>query len=244
MKPLSCTVFRRIQRAVFQQISRGNPQQRDRLSGGTPLRLQLVTACALVALSAPALAQSRTDVRQGDSSFGLGQIVVKGEVPQAPTISSSAVDKEAIEAFSRNTLDEAAALIPGVSASNSGGSRNERLLFVRGFDRFQVPLSIDGIRVYLPADNRLDYGRFLTPDLAEIQVAKGYASVLDGPGAMGGAVNLVTRKPTQELEGEARSVLELDGDADYAGYTAFALLGTRQDQWYAQASYTRNEQEH
>lgn len=59
-------------------------------------------------------------------------------------------------------------MVPGVSAANSGGSRNERLIFVRGFDRFQVPLSIDGIRVYLPADNRLDFGRFLTPDLAEI----------------------------------------------------------------------------
>lgn len=31
---------------------------------------------------------------------------------------------------------------------------------MRGFDRFQVPLSIDGIRVYLPSDNRMDYGRF------------------------------------------------------------------------------------
>ncbi len=90
---------------------------------------------------------------------------------------------------------------------------------MRGFDRFQVPLSIDGIRVYLPADNRLDYGRFLTPDVAEIQVAKGYASVLDGPGAMGGAINLVTRKPTKELEVEARGALELDRDLDYAGYT-------------------------
>lgn len=43
---------------------------------------------------------------------------------------------------------------------------------MRGFDRFQVPLSIDGVRVYLPADNRIDYGRFLTPDVAEVQVAK------------------------------------------------------------------------
>ncbi|HEY6814844.1 MAG TPA: TonB-dependent receptor [Croceibacterium sp.] len=163
---------------------------------------------------------------------------------ETAVVGSETLGQEAIEAFNRNTLDDAAALLPGVSASNSGGSRNERLLFVRGFDRFQVPLSIDGIRVYLPADNRLDYGRFLTPDVAEIQVAKGYASVLDGPGAMGGAVNLVTRKPTKALEAEARGVLELDRELDYAGYTAFALLGTRHERWYAQASYARNEQDH
>lgn len=203
------------------------------------MRLQLAAACAISALSAPALAQTGQD-----GSFDLGQIVVKGELPQAPTVGASSVGRQAIEAFNRNTLDDAASLIPGVTASNSGGSRNERLLFVRGFDRFQVPLSIDGVRVYLPADNRLDYGRFLTPDLGEIQVAKGYASVLDGPGAMGGAVNLVTRKPTREIEAEARGVLDLGREGGYAAHNLSALLGTRQDRWYAQASYARNERDH
>jgi hypothetical protein len=32
----------------------------------------------------------------------------------------------------------------------------------RGFGRQQVPLMVDGVRIYLPADNRLDFGRFLT----------------------------------------------------------------------------------
>src|SRR5690606_11814818 len=69
-------------------------------------------------------------------------------------------------------------------------------------------------------------------------------SVLDGPGAMGGAVNLVTRKPTKAFEAEAGGTLEFDRGVDYAGYNGFVLLGTRQDKWYAQASFTRNEQDH
>ncbi|MET0271253.1 MAG: Plug domain-containing protein, partial [Sphingomonas sp.] len=125
---------------------------------------------------------------EADNAFGLGQIIVTARRPQSLAIGGETLGQEAIYTFNRNSLDEAASIIPGVTASNTGGSRNERLIFVRGFDRFQVPLSIDGIRVYLPADNRLDYGRFLTPDVAEIQVAKGYASVLDGPGALGGAI--------------------------------------------------------
>jgi len=207
------------------------------------VRLPIAAACAVAAIATPAFAQDRT-AGETDNAFDLGQIVVRGKAESAIAIGSEIVGQEAIEAFNRNTLDDAANLIPGVTAANSGGSRNERLLFVRGFDRFQVPLSIDGIRIYLPADNRLDYGRFLTADVAEIQVDKGYASVLDGPGAMGGAVNLVTRKPTQVLEAEARASLNLGNDADYDGYTAFALLGTRQDQWYAQASFARNFQDH
>ena len=159
--------------------------------------------CAVSLIAVPVWAQDAPPPaasEAGDGTFELGKIVVTGYRSVDAAIESDRVGQEAIYRFDRRTLDEAANLIPGVVAGNSGGSRNERLLFVRGFDRFQVPLSIDGIRVYLPADNRLDYGRFLTPDIAEIQVAKGYASVLDGPGGMGGAVNLVTRKPVKALE--------------------------------------------
>lgn len=179
-----------------------------------------------------------------DSRFRLGEIIVTGQRQSDVVVGASTLSSEAIHVFNRASLDDAAQLIPGVTVAAGGNARNERELSVRGFNRYQVPLSIDGIRVYLPADGRLDYGRFLTADIAEIQVAKGYASVLDGPGAMGGAVNLVTRKPVKELEVEARAALNLDNDADYAGYTAFGLIGTKHDAWYAQASYTRSFTDH
>lgn len=207
------------------------------------MRIRLLAAAATIAL-VPAAADAQ-DADAADNSFGLGQIIVRGELPdEGVQIGSETIGQEAIETFERNTLDDAVNLLPGVTSSNTGGSRNERLIYVRGFDRFQVPISIDGIRVYLPYDNRLDYGRFLTADMAQIQVAKGYASVLDGPGALGGAINLVTRKPTKELEVEARGVLDLDRDLDYAGYTTFALLGTNQGNWYAQASFARSFRDH
>lgn len=207
--------------------------------------LPMLAMTTALAASSQAYAQTTdTAAPADDSAFTLGQIIVTAPRPEGIAIGQTTLSSDAIYTFNRNTLDEAVNLMPGVSSSNSGGSRNERLIFVRGFDRFQVPLSLDGIRVYLPADNRLDYGRFLTPDIAEVQVAKGYASVLDGPGAMGGAVNLVTRKPTKALEAEVRGTLNLDRDVDYAGYNVFALLGTKHDSWYAQGSYTRSFQDH
>ena len=207
------------------------------------LNAALLPALGSAQLAAAAAVDNMTPAAD-DTAFGLGQIVVTGRPPEGVMIGSDTVGQEAIYDFNRLSLDDAASLIPGVTSGNSGGSRNERLIFVRGFNRFQVPLTVDGIRVYLPADNRLDYGRFLTPDIAEIQVAKGYVSVLNGPDGMGGAINLVTRKPTKELEIEARGTLSLGREAEYGGYNVFGLVGTKHDRWYAQASYARNFQDH
>lgn len=206
-----------------------------------------LAASLLAGISFAPMAQAQTDGTPSDGQsdrFSLGQIIVTAPRMGGAGVDGSTLSSDAIYIFNRSALDDAVNLMPGVSSGNSGGTRNERLVYVRGFDRFQVPLSIDGIRVYLPADNRLDYGRFLTTDIAEVQVAKGYASVLDGPGAMGGAINLVTRKPTKELDIDVRGTVNLDSDADYAGYSTSAMIGTRQDRWYAQASYARSFTDH
>jgi hypothetical protein len=60
------------------------------------------------------------------------------------------------------TLDNAIPLMPGVSSTlDTNGRRNEHDILVRGFGRWQVPLSTDGVRVYRPADNLLDFRHFL-----------------------------------------------------------------------------------
>lgn len=127
-----------------------------------------IFALALAGL-VPGAGQAQDAAAEPGRAFTLGTVVIKSRA-DAQGGTASTVDAEQIARQNRQTLDDALAVVPGVAIGNTGGSRNERLVYVRGFDRFQVPLSIDGIRVYLPADNRLDYGRFLTPDLAEIQI--------------------------------------------------------------------------
>lgn len=156
---------------------------------------------------------------------------------QLDLIGGSTITNEAMWTFNKQSLDQAVDILPGVSTSNSGNSRNEKDVYVRGFDRFRVPLYQDGVRVYLPADNRIDFNRFLTDDLAEIQVQKGYVSVLNGPGGMGGAINLVSRKPTKEIELEGRAGAVFNGDLDELNqWRSYAFAGTRQKYWYAQVS--------
>lgn len=164
---------------------------------------------------------------------------------QLDLIGGSTITNEAMYTFNKNTVDQALSIVPGVSVQQSGNSRNERDIQVRGFDRFRVPLYMDGVRMYLPADNRLDFNRFLTADIAEIQVQKGYVSVLNGPGGLGGAINLVSRKPTKEVELEGRVGAVFDGDLGSMGqWSSYAFTGTRQKGYYAQVSGTFVDQDH
>ena len=218
--------------------------------------------------SAPAASVSSgaSDVEMsGDASEGLASADGAFSGDGAPGIATGAftlgqldmigggtITNEAMFTFNKQGLGQAVGIMPGVSwastgapSINSSGSRNEGDILVRGFNRFQVPLSIDGVRIYLPADNRLDMNRFVTGDLAEVQVEKGYVSVLNGPGGMGGAINLVSRKPTKEVELEGRVGAVFDGDlGDVGSWNTYAYAGTRQKGYYAQISGTIVDRDH
>ena len=190
---------------------------------------------SVLSLATTTLQAADATANPGDV-FTLGQVTVTAkrfrEFPGEATIG-----KEAIWRFDANSLDQAVQLVPGITATlDNNGRRNERDIYIRGFGRLQIPLSIDGVRIYLPADNRLDFNRFLTPDLAEIQIQKGYVPVVNGPGGLGGAINLVTRKPTRPFESEVQLESMLGRNADPQGWSGYARAGTRGDRFYAQLS--------
>jgi iron complex outermembrane receptor protein len=211
------------------------------------IRTPLLIVCLLSPIAASA---QSTDPQKpepapttsDDGTFRLGEIVyVLGEEPGAPGIGGSVISRERLQMFERATLAQAVNLVPGVTSTQDGnGRRNEADIFVRGFGRQQVPLMIDGVRIYLPADNRLDFARFLTADVAAIQIQKGYASVLDGPGAMGGAINLVTMKPTKGFEAEGGLST---GGRGVEGWNAYAIVGTKQPRYYAQGSLALSDRD-
>ncbi|MCL4182171.1 MAG: TonB-dependent receptor [Burkholderiaceae bacterium] len=182
----------------------------------------LALACAALAVT-PAVA--------ADEPFTLGTVTVTGfrpevgEMPQDQV--GSLVTRREMQQFNRETVGDAVNLLPGVTVSNN--SRNELLVYVRGFDARQVPLFIDGVPVYVPYDGYVDFNRFTTYDIAAIQVAKGFSSIAYGPNALGGAINVVTRKPTGPFEGDAFIGAAAGGDRK-----AGVNLGTRQRMWYGQ----------
>lgn len=165
--------------------------------------------------------------------FELGTVEVAGSPLPSPDPAESVVKADDLRRFNRDTLGAAVVLTPGMNLSRN--SRNEDIVYLRGFDVRQVPLFIDGIPAYVPYDGYVDFGRFTTFDLAEIRVAKGAASLLYGPNTLGGAINLVSRKPRTGLEGDLKAGVGSGGLQTYA-----VNVGSNQGPWYFQlgASYT------
>jgi iron complex outermembrane receptor protein len=201
------------------------------------------TLCAGAAAADPAVGTSAdTALRASPAAvFELGQVVVAGAAQNAEQVSEpgsfSLVTEETMNRFDQRRLSEALAEVPGLTLTPgaNGGPRAEQRIFLRGFSGLEFPVMLDGVPFYVSWDGEPDdLSRFTTFDLSAIEVSKGYASLSYGPGALGGAINLVTRRPTRPLEANFAASDDADDASPYRGYTVRGNLGGRRGSWYAQ----------
>ncbi|SNR96939.1 iron complex outermembrane recepter protein [Methylobacillus rhizosphaerae] len=198
-----------------------------------PLRLAVIAALAVNAQA------SWAEV----APFTLGEInVTTTQQEESTRLSDGTITQEDLRLFNRETVGTALNTLPGVSMTQ-GGQRNEQLVQLRGFDLRQVPVFVDGVPVYVTYDGYVDLGRFNTFDLSKIQISKGFSSVLYGPNTLGGAINLVSRKPTKEFEGSITAGIKTDRNLKFNGYATDINMGGKYDMWYWQAntSYIDND---
>lgn len=178
---------------------------------------------------------------QAEQAFELGRIEVTAK-QSLPGSATTTVDVDTLREENRETVDAALDRLPGVTKS-FGGQRSEAMVSVRGFDLRQVPILVDGIPVYVPYDGYVDLGRFTTFDLSEISVSKSFSSPLLGANTLGGAINLVSRRPVKKLEGEVGAGYNTGDHTNSEGKRTWLNLGTNQGLWYGQfsASYRQSD---
>lgn len=187
--------------------------------------------CAIAILIAQLLV---TGAYADSQVFTLGEIRVSGAQLNKSSLGSTSLDSDEIRQNDRNTVGEALDLLPGVNLSKQG-RRNEQMVWVRGFNLRQVPVFLDGIPVYVPYDGYVDFGRFSTYDLSRIEVSKGFSSALYGANTLGGAINLISRRPGKAFEGEIGGSLSFSSRGEFNGQQVYTNLGTNQGMWYLQA---------
>lgn len=121
------------------------------------------------------------------------EIVVEAPLPKdAPLSTTSLIKREKIETTASKDISEILSYTSGTFVST--GSKNEFRLQIRGLGSQKISLLYDGIPVYEPYFNSFDLKTITAEEIESIKVVKGASSVLYGPNALGGIINIITRR--------------------------------------------------
>lgn len=112
---------------------------------------------------------------------------------QSPS-SVAVVTRAQIEARKSFDLVDAIRLLPGVSVSQSGTFGKSASIFLRGTNSNHTLVLVDGVRANSPQDGRFDIGQIPIENVEQIEIVRGPASALYGSDAIGGVINIITRR--------------------------------------------------
>ena len=151
------------------------------------------------------------------------------------------ITAEEIEQSSVRDVGDLLRRSPGLTVTQNGGPGQIQTVRMRGGESRHTLIMIDGIRVNDPSTTgrEFDFSTLVLADVERIEVLRGPQSALYGSDAMGGVINIITRKgggpPRAHLSVEAGSygtketkggISGGDGRVDYAfGFAAFDSAG-------------------
>jgi len=142
-----------------------------------------------------------------DSSIGDSTIIVtalRTPVEQSRAAATVTVlDEAAIEQAQPLALTDILIRTPGISLTRNGGYGTATSLRIRGADAGQSVIVLDGMRLSDPSATAGGYGfaNLFTDDIARIEILRGPQSILWGSDAIGGVIDVTTRKAEKPLEG-------------------------------------------
>ncbi|MCR0985224.1 TonB-dependent receptor plug domain-containing protein [Roseomonas populi] len=116
------------------------------------------------------------------------------------------IDRQTIEERGYQTLAEALVSVPGLSLIQSGGIGQPASAFIRGTASRHALVLLDGVPINDASEpnGAFNFGNdLLGLDVERIEVLRGPASSLYGSGAIGGVVNIVTRRAPKDKAIEA-----------------------------------------
>ncbi len=135
-----------------------------------------------------------------NETTNLGQIDIFENSNSDSRFKNNEISSEDMNLQEKNSVVDALNTISGLNTYGYG-ARGEQTISIRGFSARHSPVFIDGIAINVPSEGYVDLSNYTTFNLDKIQVTKGLSSPLLGINTFAGAINLVTKKPTKELEG-------------------------------------------
>lgn len=124
----------------------------------------------------------------------------------AQQLSSSATVLTSVDLDARNGTTLASALegVPGLLLKSYGGPGSVSTTSLRGMGAEHTLVLVDGQRYNNVRDGQVDFGIFLVQNVDRVEILRGGYSAVYGADALGGIINIVTRRsgPDSHLSGE------------------------------------------
>ncbi len=181
----------------------------------TKLHTSIAIASALVSTSS--IAQTSTSNRADN----LDEVIVtaKGEQTLADLINTAHIfNEQDIVAAQVKSIPELLSTIGGIDISDSGGRGSATGVFVRGISASQTIVLIDGVRVGSATLGAAALNTYPIEAIERIEVLKGPFSGIYGADAVGGVIQLFTKKG-----GNAEKVLSVSAGSDSLGEASLSL---------------------
>jgi vitamin B12 transporter len=141
--------------------------------------------------------------------------------PDAITV----VTREEIEQLQARTVADVLVTVPGVIVSHTGQPGSQTSVFMRGANSGHTLVLVDGVRVNSAFNGRYDFVDLSVDNVERIEVVRGPQSTRYGSDALGGVINIVTKRGAAQTTGAA--LLELGSNASVrARGSASASVGT------------------
>lgn len=155
------------------------------------LSASAITSILSPAFMSRALAQAETTLPE--------LVVTATRTPLEVSRAGSAItviEAKDIAAYGARSISDVLRTVPGLDITESGGTGTLSNVSLRGSKPDQTLVLLDGIRIGDPSSigGEFDFGAFSVTDIARIEVLRGPQSALYGSDAMGGVINIITRK--------------------------------------------------
>ncbi len=138
------------------------------------------------------------------------------------------ITREQIEARPNATVSELLRSTPGLNIVNNGGAGAQASLFMRGTESDHTLILIDGVRMGSATTGTAALQDIPLDQIERVEIVRGPRSSLYGSEAIGGVIQLFTRKP---VNGTQPNFSISGGSNNSAGMSA-GLSGRQQKSWY------------
>lgn len=164
-----------------------------------------------------------TSEDKSEDAVELDEVVVTGSARrrrQSETTTPVYVINQAeIEQKGARTLADAIRNVPGVTTNIFGaGSDVHNAHFIRGLPTTSTAILIDGRPITNLNQQHYDPGEIPVNNVERIEVMPSGGTTLYGSTALGGVINVITRKPTKALEGALSVEFGSYGYSKYGAY--------------------------